>query len=510
MLVYRHLPDVAALAERIERLPATASPEFQGWALTQLMEAALAAGDFARAHAALERLAATQGADEARHWRQRLARAYLDADRAADAAAAFAPLVEEDDGDTRALHAEILLHTGRPQEAFERVAGLTTPPARLWRLIAALRLERYAPADAVRELFVLVRELRERPRLQRLAWLARAEAARRAGQLAPRVNSLEQAFSLDGATSTDLVPATADDLWSAYLALARHVAQSEDLSLGAAALARARAYARRDAYTARALYAWHALEAKDSRLRETGHAHLVAALSERRLGRVVHLLYTDAQRFAVNEIPAQVQYLLMQEALSRGDFAAAATYARALDNPPAEAPAADWKLRRARVLLYGGAPADAVALLRELIAEERLDADFAQRLLQVVFDMQALGRHAEAIELLASVAARVDNARMQRELRYWQAESAAALSRFAEAAELYLRSARFGDADGTDPWGHSARYRAAEALARAGLKKDAEAVYRDLLKETTSPERRILIEQHIERLWLAEPAATTP
>lgn len=509
LLVYRHLADIDAMARRIERLSADTSPEFRRWALEQMAEAALAIRDFPRARAALEQLLAATEAAEARHWRERLVRTYLSEDRATDALAAFAPLAAGDDDGLRALHAEILLRAGREREAFERVAGLKTPEARLWRVIAAMRVGLYAPVDVVRELALVVRELRDRPELQRLAWLVRAQAARQVGQLAPRVNSLEQAFRLDPGAVSRLAPATADDLWSAYLALARHTAQSDGLALGAAGLERADAYARRDPYAARALYAWHALEAKQPELRAAAHARLAAALSARGLQGVARLLYADSKRFVSDDIPINVQYALMQEALSRRDLVTAAKYARALDSPPPHEPVAHWKLRRARVLLYGGEHEAAAALLQELAVEQQFDEEFASRFLQVVFDLQAVGEHAGALELLASVYARVDNARMRRELLYWQAESAEALERFPDAAELYLRSARFGDADGTDRWGHSARYRAAEALAKADLKKDAETLYRDLLNETSSPDRRLLIEQNIERLWLASPSPTT-
>lgn len=507
LTVYRHVPDPAALAARIERLPVDASSDFRRWALEQLVEAALAARDFERARSALQQLLATPEGKDDRKWRERLVRSYLEEGRAADALAAFAPLSEQEDA--RTLHAEILLHAGQDREAFERVAGLASPEARLWRLLAASRLELYAPADLLQELSLLVRDLRERPELQRVAWLMRADAAKQTGQLVRRVNSLEQAFRFDDAPASRLATATPDDLWSAYLALGRHIALTENLSLGTAALARADAYGKQDTYSARALYAWHAIEARDSAVRADGHERLADSLTRRKLVAVMRALYTGSKRFVAGEIPGKVRHALMRDALNRRDFRAAAQHARELPPPPEES-AANWDLQRARVMLYGGEPDAAVELLQRLLARDDFDEAFARRFLQVVFDLQALDRHADALELLEAVHARVDNPRMHRELLYWEAESAAALKRFADAAELYLRSARHGDEDGTDPWGHSARFRAAEALAKAGLKRDAEGMYLGLLKETTDPDRRLLIEQNIERLWLAAPTATTP
>jgi hypothetical protein len=275
------------------------------------------------------------------------------------------------------------------------------------------------------------------------------------------------------------------------------------------ALARAEAYLKRDAFTGRALLAWLALSAEEQSIRTAAHQRLVRSLSARGFDALVRALYTESRRFMSGEAPAAVQHALVAHALNRRDVRAAAKVARDLATPSADESDYDWTLRRARILLYGGEPQRAVALLRNLVTAPEFAEDAAPRFLQVVFDMQTLGMDREALGLLESVYARVEDARARRELLYWRAESAAALNRFGEAAELYLRSARFDGAEGDDPWGHSARFRAAEMLAREGLKKDAETLYRGLLEETADPDRRILIERNIERLWLAAPSPTT-
>ncbi|HEX7045684.1 MAG TPA: hypothetical protein VF203_13845 [Burkholderiales bacterium] len=508
LLVYRHLSDIDALAERVAQLPPEASPQFRRWAQEQLIAAALARGDLERAQAVLAQLGQDAPAEATRAWRLRFVRAVIDTGRADEALTALEPL--GGDEEIPALRAEILLRAGRDAEAFESVVGLRSPEARLWRLLAAMRLGRYAPGDVVQELSLLVRELKDRPALQRVAWLVRADAARQIGQHARRIHSLEQAFQL-GSTPSAFAAASADDLWSAYLALARHVAQEEDLTLGAAALARADAHAEDRPYEARALYAWVAEEAREAGMRALGHARLVAHLRKHGLVRVAQALYLESARFVRDEPPpTEVRHALLEEALGRRDFAVAAQLARDLAEPPADTAPAEWELRRARILLYGGEHGMAVQLLAQLVAAAPFDEAFAARFLQVVFDLQAVGRHAEALELLESIEGRVDNARMHRELLYWQAESAAALQRHADAAQLYLHSARYGGSDGSDPWGHSARFRAAEELVAAGLRADAETLYRELLRETSSPDRRLMIEQRIERLWLAAPSTTTP
>lgn len=508
LLVYRNLPDVASLSDRVASLPEESPVEFRRWALEQLLDAAFATDDLRRAQEALDQLLPISDGPETTHWRKRLIRAYVDDGRVVEALAAFAPLASDDD--ERELHAELLVRADRNQEAFESVAGLKTPEAALWRVIAARRLGLYAPDDVVRELALLVRRLKDRPDLQRLAWLVRADAAGEVGQLERRVNSLEQAFHLNPKPATGLVAATPDDLWSAYFALARYAAQKDGVSLGPAAIARADAYRKTNSFTARALYAWTAIEANAVDVRAVAHERLVASLVARKFDAVVRALYVNSKRVAAADQPAEVRRALMREAIGRHDLRAAARYARDLDTPPPKESERDWDLRRARLLLYGGEEKAAIGLLEHLVAGEDFDIEFARRYLQVVFDLQAVGKHREALALLDSVYTRVDNARMHRELLYWKAESAAALKHFGQAAELYLQSARFDGNDGADRWGQSARFRAADVLAKGGMTKDAEAVYRGLLKEASDPDQRVLIEQNIERLWLPAPAPTTP
>lgn len=506
--VYRHLDDVAALADRVARLPAETPDELRRFSLEQLFDAALEARDLSRARSALERYATVSEAAAVKPWRLRLVSAYADADQLADAFAVLEPVREEEDA--RVLYAELLVRGGRYPEAFDAVAGLKSPEAALWRLIAARRLGSYTPEDAVRELTVLIRKFRDRPSLRRTAWLARADAAGQTGQLKRRVNSLEQAFQLDPTPASGLFKTTPDDLWSAYFALARDVARAEEVSLGPASIARADRGRKTDPWSSRALYAWNANEANTPELRALAHERLVASLSERKFGAVTRALYEQSSRIALADTPDAVRRTLMTEALSRRDLPVAARYARDLEEPPPDTDENEWRLRRARLLLFGGDVSTAIELLDGLAAEENFTDDFARRYLQVVFDLQAINKHAEALRLLDSVYERVDDPHMRRELLYWKAQSAAALERFGDAAEWYLRSARFDGNDGTDRWGQAARFRAAEVLAKGRMTKDAEAVYKGLLAETSDPDQRILIKQHIERLWLAGPTPTTP
>jgi tetratricopeptide (TPR) repeat protein len=223
-------------------------------------------------------------------------------------------------------------------------------------------------------------------------------------------------------------------------------------------------------------------------------------------------LYTRSAHFSqLLEIPAVVRYRLADKALAEHNVKLAAELVRDLDQPPEDEDSELWTLRRARMLIYADQIGPGVTLLRdELGAREQMPADLADRYLQVLFDLQALNQHAEAAELLKRLYALVDAPALQREILFWQADSQTALGRHQEAAELYLRSATFGGGKGFDPWGETARFRAADELGKAGMVDDARSIYSALLRQATDPKRRVQIERQIQQLWLVRSKAATP
>ena len=226
--------------------------------------------------------------------------------------------------------------------------------------------------------------------------------------------------------------------------------------------------------------------------------------------RVARRLYTGSARYAsLDQVPAVVRNRLMDSALTDYDIQYAARLIQGLQPPEGKA-AADWQLRRARIMIYAGDYDEAMTGLRTLLGQISVfDDDFTERYVQVIFDLQLAGRHREAISLLESVYHLTGNARMQREILYWMAESCVALEEFTLAAELYLQSAALLDPRGGDMWGQSARFHAAEALGKAGLTADARSVYSGLLKFTEDPKRRLLLERNIQQLWLLEKKPAT-
>jgi len=526
--IYKSQQNWDAITLRARHLPASAPEEFQRWMFREAAEARLAANDPSGARRWLRRLIFTQhpAKGELAQWQRLVVRSYLAEGNLSDAQSAL--LRYQNDYRARSdvwqvLHAEILLRAGDSRAAYDVLAGAQSFEGRRLRLLAGLRSNVLKPAVVMRDAEALAGKLRAHPQDARETWAVAAEAAARANDARSRIWTLEQALRLPQ-QSGSLMATSADELWQAYDTLAERIGNSARFVIGqdcqwfrkARSLdpsdpkAPRTARAKRDAVQARAMFAFLTTHAQTERVRIAAHEWLTASLFEEGAIQLVQSLYLTSARYPdVSRMPALVRYRLADKALAEYNVQLAGMLLKDMQAPPAGEDEALWQLRRARVLVYAGNDQAAVELLRKLVVERPvLDPDFADRLLQVIFDLQAVDRHAEVLTLLESVYARVDNPRMRRELLFWEAESQSGLRRYQNAAELYLRSATFGGSSGGDPWGLTARFHAAEELAKAGLTEDARSVYNKLLQVTDDPRRRAVIERNIQQLWLVERKKT--
>jgi tetratricopeptide (TPR) repeat protein len=217
-------------------------------------------------------------------------------------------------------------------------------------------------------------------------------------------------------------------------------------------------------------------------------------------------LFIDTRPFPTEAgIPDEVRYLLVDDALSKNDITLATRLMSGFETVPRGADPFEWGLRRARILVLGGRHAEGMEALNKLLqGDGRLDRAAWDRLLQVIFDLQTVGRHEDAIDLFKNILQRPLEPQLQREILYWQADSYKALNDHTRAAWLYLKSATLLDAQGLDPWGRTARFQAAEVLTAAGLPEDARRIYEGLLRVTREPERRAAIKYKLQELWLIE------
>jgi tetratricopeptide (TPR) repeat protein len=294
--------------------------------------------------------------------------------------------------------------------------------------------------------------------------------------------------------------ATADDLWAAWREQGRAVANRRGLLFGdhdAWLAAAAESPARKK----RALLATLAREADDPAVRSEAHRRLAITLLEANDGRLLERLYTEAAAFGdADAIPRPIRYTLADRFVDAGRLEEAGRLFIGLE-PPSRGDATPWRLRQARVLVLAGeadAGADALhALLDEAASLEQQTLD---RALQIAFDLQGAGAHAEALTLFDRLYRRAHQPRTEREIRFWMGESHRERGDHAAAAAAYLRAARHIPDDLDDPWVETAYYRAARSLARGGFTDDARALYQRLLQATDGSRREALLRNELRRL----------
>jgi tetratricopeptide (TPR) repeat protein len=307
-----------------------------------------------------------------------------------------------------------------------------------------------------------------------------------------------------------LFPAVnADRLWQQYLALGQQIGNQEQRLLGNDDdwYFPATEAIEKDPLRARIFFAVLAEYAGNEQRRSLAHEYLVGLLDELPEGkRLVRTLYLNATRYAqADRLPAVVRYRLIDEALETGDLETASRLMNGLAEPPRGQDRFEWTLRRARVAIYTGDVPAGVTLLQQLLGAEQA-ADWsskrADRLLQILFDLQTVQHHSEALELFDALLEKPLEAQQRRELLFWMAESLQALEQFDQAAYLYLKSATLTDLQAMDPWAQTARYRAAKALVEAGLLGDARRIYTSLMRATRDASRRAVLNSEIQRLRL--------
>lgn len=487
----------------VSLLPAAALP-LRAHAIELLLDAGVgAAADY---ESLLRDLIWHPGADVAQsgHWRRLVIRAWQRLGRLDDARLAIANYQREflpADPEWQHLHARVLLQSGDARAAAVLLSSAAAEEGRLLRLLARLRAGVDLPARTLEQAAGMLHGLERDPRQLALAYAIMAEAAERGNDRAERITALERWFDLETIPPSDgLFEYRTGYLWDAYFRQAEALGNAAHLLVGEEASWLRYLEKENDGLTRRAVYALLAGRATGTQA-ETYHAHFFDELQKAGLDRTAMRLYQDPQRYAdPGRVPASVRYRMVGLAAERQDYALAARMAVRLDAPPPGASPERWSLTVARVAIYDGDHEKGAEIVRRMIAETpAFDDETADRLLQVIFNLQGVGQHGRAFPLLESLQPKLSSPQLRREVLFWMADSARAEKRDADAAALYLQSA-LAEADGNDPWGHSARFRAAESLAAAGLAADARAVYTNLLRVTADPKRQTLIRRNLQEL----------
>lgn len=487
------------------------------WIFTELAKALLMVGDGSQSlHVLRELIWSKQpkSDEELKLWRRLSIRAWEAVDRL-DAARITIQRYQQDYADDsrdwQMERARLALRVMAPEEAAALLQGLQGTDAEILTLIAGLWSGSMTPAKVVDRAVKLGVSKDVPAAFRREAWAVAAEAAHMLNSREARIAALERGLVIDAAAdAAPIVPVRADQLWSAYLELGQQLGNQLQLIVGddeAWFLAASNRYDEQPIH-ARALFAVVAQKAFRPEQAAVAHWQL-ASLIDRipHGGRLMRALYLETSRFEnEQDIPPAVRYLLLEHVLAMPDIPQASRLLIGLDEPPPQTDAADWHLRRARVLLLGGRIDDGITALDSLFRNvESFDRD---RALQVVFDLQTLNRHESALDFLARLQATETEPQRARELWYWRADSLVALEQHSAAALAYLRSALLLDPFAADPWAQTARFRAAEELTAAGLFGDARRQYQTLLNSTRDASRQAVLRNHLQQLRLLEQRET--
>ena len=508
----------AVLVKRVEVLPPGVDDHFRSFAQTLRVESQLQLGDvpaaLSNARSLIWQYGANAEPDQLEHWRRLVVRAYVFDDRIEDARLALLRYRQDygtDNSEWRWLSARVLLQGGHAQSAMKLLADAGQPRGRFLYQVAVLAADEgkaiQVSGDAVTQA-----EAAASPGLQRAWWSLAARAAAKAGKSRDEITYLEHALALSPDPELALLfpEINADHLWERYLALGQQISNEEQRLLGnddewyfAATEAMDK-----DPLRARIFFAVLAEYATNDQRRSLAHEHLVGLLDDLPEGKqLVRTLYLDAKRYAdANNLPAVVRYRLIDEALEAGDLGTASRLMAGLAEPPAGQDRFEWTLRRARVVIYAGDVPAGVVLLQQLLAAETADwsSERADRLLQIMFDLQTVQHHREALELFGVLLEKPLKSQQRRELLFWMAESLEALEQFDQAAYLYIKSATLTDMQAMDPWAQTARYRAARVLVKAKLLDDARQIYTSLMNATRDASRKAVLSSEIQRLRLVD------
>ena len=521
--LYQFTGNWQAIIARASKLPAKVGADFRNWEDMQAAAAWLQLGKGHEARLILRQLIWNPQAspDDATlsQLRQLVLRSYLVDEDLADAKTAVIRYRQDypnDAGDWPLLEARLFLRTGQPQAALDALRGSHGMDANLLKMLASLRSDAKSAAKIMKQAEKLGDD-RKLPIPQRVhAWVVVSQAALALDNPVAQIEALQTGLGLQpGLLDKDPVfGITPEMLWDAYLNYGEDLGNQLQLVVGDDQAWFLAASNRYDSKPVRAcaLFSVVAVNAHTAQQQGVAHWQFASLIQKQKNGGVVlRHLYLDSSRFpAVASIPPDVRYILVNDVLAIPNIPLASKLMQGLDQPPPNTDPAVWQLQRAHVFILGGQPDAGIAALKQLFAG---GASFDPGdVLPVLFDLQTIGRNRDAIPFFQALLQANLTAEQQRQLLFWIADFYKGLGDYAQAAELYLRSATLTDPYSMDNWAKSARYQAAQMLAKAGDIDDARNVYQGLLNATSDPSQQALLRHDLQQLMLmpSKPNSTQP
>lgn len=508
----------AELVARVNALPEAVDDHFRRLALFFKADAQLQLGAAEPARATARDLlwfhSAAAEPGELENWRRLVVRSYVLQDRNEDARLALLRYRQDfgtSNPEWRWLSAKVMLLSGHAGSALDLLQEDNSVPSRFLGYVAQLKMGP-GEAQAIEKAAMEQAEQIEQPAWQGAFWGLAAHAAALQNKPFERIKHLERTLALPGdqELTHGMLKLDPDQLWDSYLELGQKLGNQDQRLLGNDEdwYFPAIEAMEKEPLRARVLFAVLAEFGSDQQRRAVAHEYLVAMLDDLPDGKaLVRRLYLDSARYSdISKLPAVIRYRLIDEALESGDLTTASRLMEGLAAPPTGSDRFEWDLRRARVTIFTGNVQSGVDLLESLLAEpdQAWDSQRVDRLLQVLFDLQTVERHQQALGLFEKLLDKPLEAQQHRELLFWMADSLQALDQFDQAAYLYLKSATLLDPLAMDPWAQTARYRAAKALIETGLLEDARQIYSSLLRATRDASRKAVLENEIQRLHLVK------
>lgn len=336
--------------------------------------------------------------------------------------------------------------------------------------------------------------------------IARSEEA---SVLAQRLAAFEHYFVIDQVDlHPEVVNYNSDEFINAYLALSKAIVNQVKLEPGRSGLKFTLAQQRHESdaiIESRAIYIDVLLADKNTPLFNAAKNKLVDGIIDEKEFKLLALLFGKKNVLSdFTDINSAASVKILNYALEEGDADLISAIAPHLKQAPENVSEQGWLLQKARIDVFAGRfDKGAEKIIKWLSNSDLLTGEAVDRVLQPIFDLQAVLQDELSLSLLDKVSAQTNSARHKREILFWKAQSYEAMEDRIIAAQYYLRSALEKD-NGYDQWGHSARYHAASNLMEAGNYSDARALFNGLLKATIDASRRGTIKQALQRLWLLE------
>lgn len=516
----------AAIVKRLTKIPENVPTETLAWAMTERATAQLEINDNQAARLTLRELiwsVKKEIPDKAKQswspqellprWRKMIIQSYLQDGFATDALTAITRYRQdygEDDLAGVLLYARILLINDQNAAATRLLSKYSSKPqAGMLNLLAQLRNKSRPPRKVLQAALRQMQGDWVKDELATYLWAIVAEAASRSQDHMTQVQALENLLTDPNYSKLPdgLFELHADDLWKAYHDYALIMGNKAQFLVGDDAQWYKAAETSKNKIDSRAYLGFLLQRGQDSKIMSQAAELLRQQLEKDEKGkRLLAKLFLESDQFqSFSDIPLSIRYILVENAIAQQDIPTASRILATIQSAPEGVDDFMWRLRRARVLIMGGHATESNIALTELLNQHAtLEQQAFDRFVQVVFDLQSLGAHDEAILLFTSLLTRFDDTQRQRELYYWIADSYKAKQEYRNAAQAYLQSAMLTDADMMDPWGQTARYQAAKVLMQGKVYSDARTIYEHLLRVTDDQSRRAVLERELQQLKIMQ------